>query len=281
MKCELQKSEIQKIALEHSYTANNIEKVIRLSFILNDLNAHTEFSGKLLLKGGTAINLLAFAEPPRLSVDLDLDFAEDISKELMMDERDKINRALGLYCQENGYEVTQRKSFSLDSYSLYYITVTVSRDKIKLDINYHNRCHILPYVVTQIPFPFSVKDGMLNVAHLALPELFGGKIKAFYERCKPRDIYDIYSLAQSGILSAPEERDLLRKCTVFYSTLGNPDNPCLLKQDVRHILEMPFQDIKAQLLPMLHINAGKYPKDEINHCVATVKLFMFFLVMIL
>lgn len=108
---------------------------------------------------------------------------------------------------------------------------------------------------------------MLNVAHLALPELFGGKIKAFYERCKPRDIYDIYSLAQSGILSAPEERDLLRKCTVFYSTLGNPDNPCLLEQDVRHILEMPFQDIKAQLLPMLHINAGKYPKDEINHCV--------------
>lgn len=52
MKFELQKSEIQKIALEHSYTANNIEKVIRLSFILNDLNAHTEFNGKLLLKGG-------------------------------------------------------------------------------------------------------------------------------------------------------------------------------------------------------------------------------------
>ena len=237
MKFDLQKSEIQKIAAEHNYTVNNVEKVIRLSFILNDLNTHTEFRGKLLLKGGTAINLLAFAEPPRLSVDLDLDFAEDISKERMMDERDKINRALVLYYQENDYEVTQRKSFSLDSYSLYYITVTGSRDKIKLDINYHNRCHILPYVVTQIPFPFSVKDGMLNVAHLALPELFGGKIKAFYERCKPRDIYDIYSLAQSGILSAPEERDLLRKCTVFYSTLGNPDNPCLLEQDVRHILE--------------------------------------------
>ena len=33
MKFELQKSEIQKIALEHSYTANNVEKVIRLSFI--------------------------------------------------------------------------------------------------------------------------------------------------------------------------------------------------------------------------------------------------------
>lgn len=30
---------------------------------------------------------------------------------------------------------------------------------------------------------------------------------------------------------------------------------------------MLFLDVKAQLLPMLHINARKYPKDEINHCV--------------
>ena len=162
MKFELQKSEIQKIAAEHNYTVNNVEKVIRLSFILNDLNTHTEFRGKLLLKGGTAINLLAFAEPPRLSVDLDLDFAENISREQMLEERNKINQALIQYCQENDYEVTQRKSFSLDSYSLYYITVTGSKDKIKLDINYHNRCHILPYVITQIPFPFSVKDGIIN-----------------------------------------------------------------------------------------------------------------------
>lgn len=90
MKFELQKSEIQKIAAEHNYTVNNVEKVIRLSFILNDLNTHTEFRGKLLLKGGTAINLLAFAEPPRLSVDLDLDFAENISREQMLEERNKI-----------------------------------------------------------------------------------------------------------------------------------------------------------------------------------------------
>ena len=34
MKFEFQKSEIQKIAIKHSYTTNNIEKVIRLSFIL-------------------------------------------------------------------------------------------------------------------------------------------------------------------------------------------------------------------------------------------------------
>ena len=267
MKFELQKAEIQKIAAGHNYTANNVEKVIRLSFILNDLNTCSDVEGKLLLKGGTAINLLVFAEPPRLSVDLDLDFAENCSKDKMLSERDKINSALTRYSCEHDYEIALRRSFSLDSYSLFYMTVTGSRDKIKLDINYHNRCHILPRKTTQIPFPFSEGKAMLSVAHLDLPELFGGKVKAFYERCKPRDIYDIYSLAQSGVLSSAKERDLLRKCVVFYSTLGNPGNPHLLEQDVRHILEMPFQDIKTQLLPMLHINAGKYPKDEINHRV--------------
>ena len=41
MKFELQKSEIQKIATEHNYTVNNVEKVIRLSFILDDFVERT------------------------------------------------------------------------------------------------------------------------------------------------------------------------------------------------------------------------------------------------
>lgn len=41
MKFELQKSEIQKIAAEHNYSVNNVEKVIRLSFILDDFVERT------------------------------------------------------------------------------------------------------------------------------------------------------------------------------------------------------------------------------------------------
>lgn len=267
MKFEYNKTEIEKVAGEQNYTVNNVEKVLRLSFILNDLNAMPEFKGKLLLKGGTAINLIAFKKFPRLSVDLDLDFAENLSKDEIKKEREKINQTLDNYCLENEYVKTGRNSFSLDSLSLSYKTVTGSRDKIKLDINFYNRCHIFDGVTSEIPFPFFIKKGVLSVAHVAVIELFAGKIKAFYERCKPRDIYDIYSFAKSGLLSSQEERNLLRKCIVFYSTLGNTEHPELLEQDINHILDMPFQDIKTQLLPMLHINAGKYPKDEINRIV--------------
>lgn len=68
MKFEYDKKQIQRIASEHSYTATNVEKVIRLCLILDDLNGLEEFAGKLLLKGGTAINLIAFDRLPRLSV---------------------------------------------------------------------------------------------------------------------------------------------------------------------------------------------------------------------
>lgn len=267
MKFEYTKADIEKVARENNYTINNVEKILRLSFILNDLNTFSDFKGKLLLKGGTAINLVAFDELPRLSVDLDLNFAINLSKEEMIEQREDINHALDSYCLENGYTKTNRNSFALDSLSLLYTTTTGSRDKIKLDINYHNRCHIFDAAETNIAYPFSMKDSSLSVAHVAIIELFAGKIKAFYERCKPRDIYDIYSLAKSGILSTTEECELLRRSIVFYSTLGNTENPKTLEQDISHILDMPFQDIKTQLLPMLHINAGKYPKDEINRAV--------------
>lgn len=94
--------------------------------------------------------------------------------------------------------------------------------------------------------------------------MFAGKIKAFYERCKPRDIFDIYTIAKSGRINDKETKKLLRKCVYFYGSIGNADRKPIFGPDVKSILNIPFQDIKTQLLPMLHINNGKYPKDEIN-----------------
>ena len=268
MQFNLTRKEVEAIARIESYTVNNVEKVIRLSMILDDLNTLPEFRGNFLLKGGTAINLVAFEKLPRLSVDLDLDLAHNLSKEEMLSMREDINIRLKEYCQSNGYVMDYRTSYALDSISLKYETVSGSKDKIKLDMNYLNRCHILDPVTSEIPFPLGCLTGrMMTVAHVPTIELFAGKIKAFYERCKPRDIYDIYSLSVSGMLMSDEERTLLRKCIVFYSTLGNEDNPEILKRDIRRILDMPFMDIKTQLLPMLHTHMGKYEKEKIDTAV--------------
>ena len=102
-------------------------------------------------------------------------------------------------------------------------------------------------LIGHYPLPFLLTVGIQRRVYLGIAEppvnLGTTERIAILREDDTLYIYDIYSLAQSNILSTPEERALLRKCIVFYSTLGNPDNPHLLKQDVRHILKMPFQDL--------------------------------------
>ena len=50
-------------------------------------------SDTLALKGGTAINLIMF-DLPRLSVDIDMDYAKDVSREAMLQEREQITEIM-------------------------------------------------------------------------------------------------------------------------------------------------------------------------------------------
>ena len=265
---ELTRKQVAAIADEYSFTATNVEKVIRLCSILDDLSTVESFKGKLALKGGTAINLVLIPGLPRLSVDLDLDLAIDCSKEEMLLLRQQLDESLSDYCIEQGYILGKRERYSLCSYELLYDTVTGSRDKIKLDINYLARCHVFEPVLSSIGHPF-FKDTHIKVFHLQAVEIFGSKMGAFFERTKPRDLYDLYSLSQSGLVASEEERNLLRKCTVFYSTIGNDNGEKWLDKDIDGFSQMSFSKIRSQLLPMLRIKAGAYPKEKIELSVAS------------
>ena len=78
------------------------EKMIRLTNILNFLNDTDELKDTLALKGGTAINLAIF-NLPRLSVDADLDFTVNLTKEETRAKRERINELLRLYMASEGY----------------------------------------------------------------------------------------------------------------------------------------------------------------------------------
>lgn len=70
---EYTKADLNLMANEMNFVRDTLEKVIRLVKILDFINSDSDTSGKLVLKGGTAINLFVF-DLPRLSVDIDLDF---------------------------------------------------------------------------------------------------------------------------------------------------------------------------------------------------------------
>lgn len=70
---------LMELSKKTNFIRDNLEKVLRLSEVLKFLNTDVVFKGKLALKGGTAINLTVI-ELPRLSVDIDLDYTENVSK---------------------------------------------------------------------------------------------------------------------------------------------------------------------------------------------------------
>lgn len=74
------KQEIEAISAHTNFIKGNIEKVIRLIDVLSYINETFSSAGRFALKGGTAINLCVL-NIPRLSVDIDLDFAQNLSKE--------------------------------------------------------------------------------------------------------------------------------------------------------------------------------------------------------
>ena len=74
------KTYLDQISQEKGFVRDNLEKVIRLAEILRYINQSPLLQKSLVLKGGTAINLTVF-RMPRLSVDIDLDFAQNCNKE--------------------------------------------------------------------------------------------------------------------------------------------------------------------------------------------------------
>ena len=139
------KAALSEKAKELSVVRDTLEKVCRLRDILRFFDESAFLRNSLALKGGTAINLLFF-NLPRLSVDIDLDFCVNLSREEMLEQRKKIGEILGRYMAAEGYSLSPKSKtpLSLDSFVYDYINSAGMKDNIKVEINYSLRSHILP-----------------------------------------------------------------------------------------------------------------------------------------
>ncbi|MFR6034657.1 MAG: nucleotidyl transferase AbiEii/AbiGii toxin family protein [Bacilli bacterium] len=88
----LSQKNVVKIAKETNFIKDNVEKVMRLADILEFVFS-SKWKDKLVLKGGTAINLF-YRELPRLSVDIDLDYIGETKEEV-----EKIRKNFGTSCK--------------------------------------------------------------------------------------------------------------------------------------------------------------------------------------
>ena len=97
-----------KKAEELGFVRDTLEKVTRLADVLDYLNTNPSLKESLALKGGTAINLTIF-NSPRLSVDIDMDYLVNNSRDEMLEQRELINSTIDRYMISEGYTKNKKR----------------------------------------------------------------------------------------------------------------------------------------------------------------------------
>lgn len=236
-----------KKAQELGFVRDTLEKVTRLADILEYLNTNQLLRESLALKGGTAINLTIF-NLPRLSVDIDMDYLINNSREEMLQQRDLINSTIHRYMLSQGYTKNEKTKnpHSLDSWVYDYIGVSGNRDNIKIEINYSLRAHILPAEERSIITEHFSSE--YRVKTLSPIEIYGSKINALLNRAAARDLYDTMNMIYFGIFDELQ-KILLRKAVVFYAAISAKEINKTF--DTKAISTITKQKIKTDLLPVI------------------------------
>lgn len=246
---------------------DTFEKVCRLTDVLTFMDSDPLQAESLALKGGTAINLTIF-NLPRLSVDIDLDFSKDVSRESMLEERKQINEHIQKYMTASGYtlSVKSKQYHALDSFVYEYINAGGMKDNLKIEINYMLRCHVLPVSRRSVHLPWNDKE--LTVLCVDPMEIFAAKTVALLNRAAPRDLYDMSNMRKYGLFDETQER-LFKKCVMFYSAIASENVPT--EYDLEGIGNISTHKIKTDLTPVLRrgerfdlIDAQKQVKNYLS-----------------
>lgn len=237
-------------AKEMKFNRDMFEKVCRLADVLSYFENDSLLSSALALKGGTAINL-TMMNLPRLSVDIDLDFNKNISKEEMLEQRHIITDRLLKYMNSCGYAFSQKSKIyhALDSFVFEYVNSAGIRDNIKVEINYMDRCHIFECKRETIHSGFSENE--ITVLRLNSIELIASKIVALINRSTPRDLFDVCNIVKTYNFSN-NEKTMLRKSVVFYMAIASEKTP--VEIPLSGISAITQNKIKTELLPVLRDN---------------------------
>lgn len=255
------KAELSAKAADCNFIRDTIEKVMRLADILVFINDDPITKGRLALKGGTAINLTVF-DLPRLSVDIDLDFCGEYTRDDMFVQRDLITSEIKKYMASQGYALSpqSKERHSLDSFVYTYRNLGGMNDNIKIEINYSLRSHIFEPTARSIAIDKLELYG--EVLCLEPMELFAAKINALLSRAAVRDLYDVHNMIKKGLFS--DKRDLFRKSIIAYTIISQKDVP--ESYDLTRIDTITLRKVRSDLLPV--IQKGEHvPLDEMKQTV--------------
>ena len=214
----LSRESLQREAADTGFRPEVLEKVFLLLDLLEAINGHPEISGKLALKGGTALNLFLF-DAPRLSVDIDLNYVGAEEREIMRADRPRVEQAVGLIARRLGLtpQTPKREEHAGRSWVLRYASSLGGTDNLKIDLVYTLRLPLWP-PARRDSRPVGSRQ-VRDVLVLDDHELAGGKLAALLARRTSRDLFDAHEL----LLRHPLDPEKLRLAFVVYGAM-NPED---------------------------------------------------------
>ena len=227
------------------FRADMLEKAVRLLDLLEALHSHPFLKGKLVLKGGTALNLFVF-DVPRLSVDIDLNYVGTQQRDAMLEERPRIEKAAQDVFRREDFTVRRMpEEHAGGKWSLRYQRASGPSGNLDVDINFMYRVPL--WSVTTLDSHSLGSWQVTDIPVMDIHELAAGKLSALLARRRARDLFDgrlIFSMEDL-------DRDRLRIAFVVYGAMDRRDWRTISVTDV----DLDVAELASQLVPSLHTGA--------------------------
>lgn len=219
---KISKQALQEQADITGFKTEILEKVWHLMGLLNKINSHVYLKDRLVLKGGTALNLF-LVDLPRLSVDIDLNYIGQLNRESMQEERPKIEEALKSVCDQEGFEMRRapnrenQGAHAGGKFQFRYDSMLGNRGNLEVDISYMYR---MPLWGAQ-KMKSVIVGGMQteNVLILSAEEIVAGKLSALFTRKAARDLFDVHYLMHNMNIDLKK----LKTTFLIYGIMGPKD----------------------------------------------------------
>ena len=179
-------------ATNTGFRAAILEKVWRLMNVLEGINAHPFLKERLVLKGGTALNLFVF-DLPRLSVDIDLNYIGMQDLQGMMNERPLVEKALESVFQRENLTIRRiPHKHAGGKWQLKYQSVLGTQGNLDVDLNFMFRVPL--WDIRKCSSKFAGHHQINEISILDLHELAAGKLTALFALNASRDLFDAHHL---------------------------------------------------------------------------------------
>ncbi|MEW6554350.1 MAG: nucleotidyl transferase AbiEii/AbiGii toxin family protein [Actinomycetota bacterium] len=247
----LSREGLARAVASSGFREDYLEKSIRLLYLLEAIKDNPFLRSRLVLKGGTALNLFIM-ELPRLSVDIDLNYIGSPERGVMLEERPLVERTLQAICGREGFRVRRIPSDHAGGKWLLRFDSTLGRGgSLELDINFLMR---IPLWDPNTIDSQALGDHQVGgIAVLDKHELMAGKAVALLSRRAARDLFDCHGLPRALSLVA----DKLRLAFVVNGGMSRRDWRDVSLDDIGY----DINELHNVLLPTLRNDYASGIKD--------------------